>query len=532
MTRHILALYCLLSAVVAWSWDTPTMGWSSWNTYRNNISGHLIKEQAREMCEKGLREAGYIYVNIDDGAFDGRDDDGNLNINLKRFPEGMKPLVDYIHSMGLRAGTYSDAGRNTCASYYDNDKGGVGTGLYGHDIQDMRFLLNDIGFDFIKVDFCGGDNSQNSESLDLDERQRYSEIRAAIDSTGRSDVRFNVCRWNYPGTWVDQVASSWRISEDIWLGWESVKGIIGQNLYLSAYASKGRYNDMDMLEVGRGLSPEEDKTHFGMWCIMSSPLLIGCDLTTLSEESLSLLKNPELLALNQDPLALQAYVAQYSDSVYVLVKDIKNPYSVTRAVAVYNPTDSTRTVTLDFTGIDLAGKIKVRDVFERTDKGTFEQNMAVEVPAHATRIYTLEGEKRLERKRYEAETGRLSAYQEIDNHKAVKSAVYEASPICSGGMKASWLGQAHGNDIVWNNIYSKDGGEYMLDIAWISGEPRGLTIDVNGTTLYKVHGDYSGCDTVRHTFIPIHLDSGENTIRLYNGEDWMPDIDYVDIVKK
>lgn len=532
MKRHMIVFLGLCSFMLAHGWDTPTMGWSSWNTYRNNISDHLIRRQAEEMCRNGLKDAGYTYVNIDDGAFSGRDDNGNLNINPNRFPEGMHPLVDYIHSLGLKAGTYSDAGRNTCASYYDNDKGGEGTGLYGHDLQDMRFLFNDIGFDFIKVDFCGGDPGQNSESLDLDERQRYSEIRAAIDSTGRSDIRFNVCRWNYPGTWVEEVASSWRISEDIWLGWESVKGIIAQNLYLSSYASKGRFNDMDMLEVGRGMSPEEDRTHFGMWCMMSSPLLIGCDLTALSDESLSLLTNPELLALNQDPLALQAYVAQSADGVYVLVKDILEPYSLTRAVAVYNPTDSVRTIDVDFSCLDLGGKVRLRDVFERRDMGMAEQSMRVVVPPHATRIYTLEGEERLERKRYEGETGRLSAYQEIDNHKAVKSGIYEASPVCSGGMKASWLGQHAGNDIVWNNVYSSSGGEYMLDIAWISDEVREFEVEVNGRNVHENSGKSGDWDTVCHTLIPINLNPGENSIRLHNDNDWMPDIDYIEIAKK
>lgn len=530
--RTLLISICLLPAIAASGWDTPTMGWSSWNTYRNNISDSLIRQQALTMSLNGLKDAGYTYINIDDGAFDGRDPDGNLNINLSRFPAGMKPLVDYIHSLGLKAGTYSDAGRNTCASFYDNDSGGVGTGLYGHDRQDMDFLFNTLGFDFIKVDFCGGDPAQNSEQLDLDEPQRYAEIRAAIDSTGRKDVRFNVCRWNYPGTWVEDVASSWRISGDINLSWKSIKDIIAQNLYLSAYASRGRFNDMDMLEVGRGLPAEEDKTHFGIWCMMSSPLLIGCDLTTLTDESLALLTNPELIALNQDTLALQAYVALRADDMYVLVKDIHEPYSLTRAIAVYNPSDTAGTITVGFSPLDLGGPVKVRDVFSRTDTGTFENGMEVYVPAHGTRIFTLEGGSRLERKRYEAETARLSAYQEIMNNQAVQSGIYEPSAICSGGMKASWLGGRPENDIVWNNVYSSEGGEYILTIAWVSDDHREFSVDVNGLTVYEHSVPPGNDNSVNLTELTVSLNPGENQIRLHNDTDPMPDIDYIDLVRK
>ena len=536
--RNLLISICLLSAFTALGWDTPTMGWSSWNTYRNNISDSLIRQQALTMSLSGLKDVGYTYINIDDGAFDGRDAQGNLNINLARFPDGMKPLVEYIHSLGLKAGTYSDAGRNTCASFYDNDNGGEGTGLYGHDRQDLNFLFNTLGFDFIKVDFCGGDPAQNSEELDLDEPQRYAEIRAAIDSTGRTDACFNVCRWNYPGTWVEDVASSWRISGDINLSWKSVKDIIAQNLYLSAYASRGRFNDMDMLEVGRGLPAEEDKTHFGIWCIMSSPLLIGCDLTTLTDESLALLTNPELIALNQDPLALQGYVAQTSGPAYVLVKDILEPYSLTRAIAVYNPADTAETVTVDFNSLDLTGPVKARDVFSRTDAGTFENRMEVAVPAHGTRIFTLEAGSRLERKRYEAETARLSAYQEIMNNRAVGSAIYEPSEQCSGGMKASWLGGRPDNDIVWNNVYSQEGGEYDLTVAWLPGDKGGFTVDVNGTPVYEQtpasgnDGKVNNDGKWEIVGLNISLKPGENIIRLHNDTAPMPDIDYIDVVPR
>ncbi len=280
----------LTSACIAAQTGTPTMGWSSWNTYRVDISDSLIMQQADAMEALGLKKAGYKYVNIDDGYFGGRDQQtGQLLIHPTRFPHGLRTVVEHIHGLGLKAGIYSDVGRNTCGSIYDADTIGVGVGLYGHDRQDCDFFFCDLGFDFIKVDYCGGRPHPKGDTLSLDEQTRYSEIARAISLTGRKDVRLNICRWNFPGTWAAKVASSWRMSQDIRPRWSSVKDIVEQNLYLSAYCRDGHYNDMDMLEVGRGMSEEEDRTHFAVWCMMSSPLLIGCDLTRIKPETLRLL---------------------------------------------------------------------------------------------------------------------------------------------------------------------------------------------------------------------------------------------------
>ncbi|MDE7473073.1 MAG: alpha-galactosidase [Muribaculaceae bacterium] len=520
----------LLVALTMRAVETPTMGWSSWNTYRNNISADLIKSQAAAIVANGLKDAGYLYVNIDDGAFNGRDAEGRLMINLTRFPDGMKPVVDYIHSLGLKAGTYSDAGRNTCASYYDNDTGGVGTGLYTHDREDMAYLFNDLGFDFIKVDFCGGDPGQNSEHLDLDERERYTAIGEAIKATGRDDVRYNICRWNYPGTWVGDVASSWRTTWDIYPEWDAVMNIIAQNLYLSAYAGGGAFNDMDMLEVGRGMSDEEDKTHFGMWCIMSSPLLIGCDLTAISPATLELLTNSELVALNQDPLGLQAYVVSQEAGAYTLVKDVETLHGTTRAVALYNPTDSERTMTLSFADIDLGGEVKVRDLFGRVDMGPMMESMTITVPAHGTRIYRLDGAERHERQLYEAETGWITAYQELENNQTARSGIYEEDPELSGGAKATWLGMRPDNDLQWRDVYSRQGGEYRLTIACISDEDRTFDVEVNDTTIGTVTANSGSATAPVTKTLDVKLNPGSNTIRLYTTTGRrMPDIDYMKV---
>ena len=532
----IIALFMAAAFSVAHTYaagglsGSPTMGWSSWNTYGVNISENLIKQQADAMVQTGLKDVGYDHINIDDGFFGGRDTQtGELKIHPTRFPNGLKLVVDYIHQNGLKAGIYSDAGANTCGNYYNGDTQSVNVGFYNYDQHDANFYFLDCGFDFIKVDFCGGDAPQNHQRLALDPQERYTAISQAIKNTGRSDVRLNVCRWDYPGTWVSDVAFSWRTTHDIGNSWGSVKAILAENLCLSAYCYDGHYNDMDMLEVGRSMTDEEDKTHFGLWCLMSSPLLIGCDLSTIKPTTLSLLKNEELIALNQDSLHLQAYLAAKINGCYLLVKDIETLNGTKRAFAVYNPNDAAKRVNFRFSSIDLGGSVSLRDVFAKTDLGSFSDTYEVDVPAHATRIYLAEAEIRLERTRYEAETAYISDYQELKNNQTEKTGIYEAADYCSGGHKAGWLGQSELNDLVWNNVYSATGGDYELTIGYISGESRNITVSVNGQKVQTVAVNSGGWQQVARKTLVVHLEKGCNEVRLSNPAAWMPDIDYIDL---
>ena len=518
--------------------NPPLMGWSSWNTYGYQINDSVLKAQADAMVDLGFKECGYNHINIDDGFFGGRDKEtGKLLIHPTRFPKGLRPLVDYIHGKGLKAGIYSDAGRNTCASFWGQPKDtiGIGVGLYGHDAQDFDLYFNELNFDFIKIDYCGADAGNNADGLDLDVEQRYKEIAAAIEDvkkkTGRTDITWNICRWAFPGTWVCDLVDSWRTTEDIYLGWASIKSIINQSLYLSAYVSPGHYNDMDMLEVGRGLTDEEDKTHFGMWCMMSSPLLIGCDMHDIKGNALELMQNKELIALDQDPLGLQAYVVKRENGGYVLVKDIEQKFGTKRAIAFYNPTDAAISMSIDFSDVELGGAVKVRDLFEKADKGTFEKSYEVTVPAHGTRIYKLEAEKRHERTLYEAETAWLTGYQEIKNNQAIGSAIYSEKAGCSGGVAVSWLGNAAGNDLQWRNVFSAEGGEYTLRVFFITGENRSMTLNVNGTDVKTYTGNSGGWGTVGSADFNVTLKKGENIVRLYNATGWTGDIDYMELVK-
>ena len=500
----------------------PTMGWSSWNTFSVNISEDIIKGQADAMVSQGLKDVGYEYINIDDGFQYGRRSDGKVRIHPERFPNGLKVVSDYIHSKGLKAGIYSDAGDCTCGSIANGDVKNTNVGMYGYEQIDADYYFKELEFDFIKIDYCGGRN------LSLNEQEQYTRIHDAIINTGR-DVRYNICRWDYPGTWCNGVATSWRTTPDIYDGWESVKGILNDNLYLSAYCYDGGYNDMDMLEVGRSMTAEEDKTHFGMWCIMASPLLIGCNMATINARALELLKNKELIALNQDPLCLQAYVVQHIGDTYVLVKDILNLHSTTRAVALYNPSDKPVQMCISFSELELGGKVSVRDLFEHKDLGQMENALAVMVPAHGTRIYSLNAEKRLPRYLYEAETAFLNDYQEISNNEAAGTAIYQGSDAASGREYAGWLGNRRSNYLEWRDVYVAEDGEYVIRFCAASQESRSFSVDVNGELTGTINVQTPGWNDFREFEFTTTLKAGSNRIQIYNSTAWMPNIDYMTV---
>ncbi len=503
----------------------PVMGWSSWNTYRVHISEELIKTQADAMVSQGLKKAGYQFINVDDGFFGWRDKDGKLHTHPERFPNGLKCVADYIHSKGLKAGIYSDAGSNTCGSIWDNDANGIGVGLYGHEKQDADLFFNEWGFDFIKIDYCGA-----GQQLELDEEKRYTEICCAIKDVCPRNISLNICRWAYPGTWVKKLARSWRISGDINPSWGSVKGIINKNLYLSAYAGDGHYNDMDMLEIGRGLKPEEEEVHFGMWCIMSSPLLIGCDLTTIPEASLTLLKNRELIALNQDPLGLQAYVVQHENAGYVLVKDIEKKRGTVRAVALYNPSDAVCEFSVPFSLLELDGKVKVRDLVKQQSEGVKSGELSYKLPAHSVKILRLEAEQRLEPVRYEAEWAYHPLFDDLA--KRSRGVTYTSYKGASGGMVVTNLGGEAENYAEWSEVYSRKGGSYAMHISYVPAPKkqreimdRKLEVEVNGQKTLLDNLETDASKGVCVVTLPIELKAGNNVVRLCSPYTWTPDID-------
>lgn len=510
----------------------PLMGWSSWNTYRINIDDSLIARQADALVSTGLSDVGYRQVNIDDGFFGYRDSTGVLITHPKRFPNGLKGLVDYIHSLGLKAGIYSDAGANTCGSLWDADPNGVGVGLYGHERQDAQMYFNDLDFDFIKIDYCGA-----GQQLDLDEERRYTEIIDAIRSVAKKPVTVNVCRWAYPGAWVRDIADSWRTTGDISASWGSVKSIIAQNLYMAPYSSAGHYNDMDMLEIGRGLTADEEATHFGMWCMMNSPLLIGCDITNIPESSLALLKNTDLIAINQDTLGVQAEVVQANaDGTYMLAKDLHERFGTERAVALYNPTDTARKMVFDFNVAELGGDVRLRDLLKQEAIGKFKDSFEVTVPAHGVRIYAAEAQSRLPKLRYEAEQAFLPEYNALG--KRARGVKYARNPQASGGVAISNLGGSKENCAIWSDVLCREAGPYMFTLYYIPAEQgarevadRRVELIVNGQPV-KIDATERDRDKgVCTAQCEIDLNKGVNTIAIGSSLTWTPDIDCFTITR-
>ena len=493
----------------------PLMGWSSWNAYMVDISDSIIIHQADLIVERGLKDAGYGNVNIDDGFFGYRDQRGYMIPHPQRFPGGsaqMRSISDHIHSLGLKAGIYSDAGDNTCGSSYNKDLNGIGAGLWMHDVQDADQYFNNWNFDFIKIDYCGGIHRR------LEERNRYEEIRQVIDSVAGRHIDINVCRWDYPGTWVEKIADSWRISGDIRPVWSSVRHIVEKNLYLSAYAHDGHYNDMDMLAVGYnikpspfwedglGLSYAEEEAHFGMWCIMSSPLLLGCDIEYIPEETMRIITNPELIAVNQDPLGLQAHVVQHEGETYVFAKDILRRHGGARAVALYNPSDSAASFSVPADVLEFAGEMKLRDLNLRSNLAPCRV-IEMTLQPRTAKILKVEGE-RIEPVLYEAEWGYCPDFT------AIRGTGVKYIPVegAFGRAVATNLGDSPTNYLEWADVFSLKGGKYRISVRFSSPEAVDFDLVVNG----KAH--HASVATTDSAFVEIPFEveflKGENDVRM------------------
>lgn len=493
----------------------PLMGWSSWNAYMVDISDSIIIHQANLIVKRGLKDAGYGNVNIDDGFFGYRDQRGYMIPHPQRFPGGsaqMRSISDHIHSLGLKAGIYSDAGDNTCGSIYNKDLNGIGAGLWMHDVQDADQYFNNWNFDFIKIDYCGGIHRR------FEERNRYEEIRQVIDSVAGRHIDINVCRWDYPGTWVEKLADSWRISEDIRPVWSSVRHIVEKNLYLSAYAHDGHYNDMDMLAVGYnikpspfgedglGLSYAEEEAHFGMWCIMSSPLLLGCDIECIPEETMRIITNPDLIAVNQDPLGLQAHVVQHEGETYVFAKDILRRHGGARAVALYNPSDSAASFSVQADVLEFAGEMKLRDLNLRSDLAPCRV-IEMTLQPHTAKILKVEGE-RIEPVLYEAEWGYCPDFT------AIRGTGVKYIPVegASGRAVATNLGDSPTNYLEWADVFSLKGGKYRISVRFSSPEAVDFDLVVNG----KAHHASVAATDSAFVEIPFEVEllKGENDVRI------------------
>lgn len=530
LLSYVVANVVFLNAQIR---KTPIMGWASWNNFETYISESIIKRQADSLVSKGLVDLGYRYVNIDDGFLGGRDEKGGLIADTRKFPKGMRELSDYIRSKGLIPGIYSDAGRYTCGSIWqsnDVNPGGLITGLYGNDRRDIDSLIVTWNYDFLKVDFCGGywkNQHVKDPFVRLDEYVRYSEIACAIKNSAKPNIVYNICRWSFPGTWATEIASSWRISGDIKNNIKSIFHIVDLNSYLSAYCSPGRYNDMDMLQLGRGMTEEQDRTHFSMWCIMSSPLLLGNDMMNLDNKTLSIISNPEVIAVNQDSSGLQAQLIYNDNKKYqVWAKPLDGRNSGVRAVALLNRTDKPAIQKIKFADIQLVGKVHVRDLWERVDKGVFEGEYSVEVPAYGTKLLKIKSKKTVLKETFEAETAWLNKFNRIG---VGNYARYTEKTILSGGAQVSNLGADSCNWMEFRDVYARKAGLYRLQLYFVSGESRNLDIRVSGVNYELFNLKSADWNTVDSVTLDVYLKRGQNVIRLSNPNGLAPDIDKIQI---
>jgi hypothetical protein len=507
----------------------PLMGWASWNQFGVNINDSIIKAQADAMVSSGLAFVGFKYINIDDGFFNNRNTDGSLRINLVKFPYGMKSLADYIHSKGLKAGFYSEAGANTCGSIWSSQPGGVGSGLYLHDQQDCDSIFKSWGYDFIKVDYCGGQEQK------LDEKTRYTQIKTAIDNTGRKDISYNVCRWQFPGNWVINVADSWRMSADINLSpgsipkWSEIIRIIDQNAFLAPYACKGHYNDMDMLEVGRGLTAEEDKSHFSMWCILNSPLVLGNNLPFMTQPTKDILTNTEVIAVNQDTSGLQGrIVTDNGAGLQVWGKNLKDRFSNEWAVVLFNRSASAASMSVKWKSLNLIGAASVRDLWSHTDLGVMDSMYTTTVPSHGAVMLKVVGIKSRLQEIFEGEYSWINTFNLTQNGVTVANqGRAESNSICSGRGKAGWIGNSAENYIEFRDVYANVAGKYTLSVTYITGENRNATIRINGIDTLLSNLNSGGWSTLKTISFPVNLKKGDNIIRISNATGWLPDIDKI-----
>ncbi|XVV10032.1 glycoside hydrolase family 27 protein [Actinoplanes sp. CA-131856] len=373
---------------------TPPMGWNSWNTFSCGISESLIRGMADSMVSSGMRDAGYQYVVVDDCWMNpNRDASGNLQADPARFPSGMRALGDYIHGKGLKFGIYQAPLDKTCAQYFGSYPGA--TGSQGHEAQDARQFAA-WGVDYLKYDWCSPTGTIDQQVA------TFARMRDALAATGRP-ILYSInsnsihAKTGPQRDWGD-VANIWRTTEDIQLAWDTVqtngypmgvKNIVDVTVPLSGYARPGAFNDPDMMEVGRGtLSDAEQRSHFALWAMMAAPLIAGNDLRGMSAATQTILKNPRLIAINQDTLGRQAVSVAADGNQRVLAKRLSNDDV---AVALFNQSGSTRTISTTAAAIGKAGSsFTLVDAWTgatTTTSGT----ISASVPSHATVVYRVSG---------------------------------------------------------------------------------------------------------------------------------------------
>ncbi|KAB2035734.1 hypothetical protein ERO13_D04G150200v2 [Gossypium hirsutum] len=354
---------------------TPPMGWNSWNHFGCNIDEKMIRETADALVSTGLSKLGYEYVNIDDcWAEISRDDKGNLVPKKSTFPSGIKALADYVHKKGLKLGIYSDAGYFTCSRRMP--------GSLGYEEQDAKTFAS-WGIDYLKYDNCNNDGSKPT--------QRYPVMTRALMKAGRP-IFFSLCEWGdmHPAEWGAPLGNSWRTTNDISDNWESMISRADQNEIYAEYARPGGWNDPDMLEVGNGgMTKDEYIVHFSLWAISKAPLLLGCDIRNMTRETMDIITNKEVIAVNQDPYGFQAKKVRMEGDQEIWSAPLSG-YKIAVVLLNRGPVRYSTTARWDDIGLDPKTVVQARDLWEhKTLKTTFVGNLTATLRPHSCKLYVL-----------------------------------------------------------------------------------------------------------------------------------------------
>jgi alpha-galactosidase len=346
---------------------TPPMGWNSWNKFASKVSDQVVRQIADAMVSNGMKDAGYVYVNIDDTWEAGRDSQGNIQTNSK-FPD-MKALADYVHSKGLKLGIYSSPGPKTCADY---------TGSFQHEGQDAKTYAG-WGIDYLKYDWCSATGVYDYHSMPA----VYAKMGQALLASGRPIV-FSLCQYgvlNGPQWGASVGGNLWRTTGDISDNWRSMSHIgFDLQLNLAQYAGPGHWNDPDMLEVGNGgMTETEYRTHMSLWALLAAPLLAGNDLRSVAPSILGILTNKEVIAVDQDALGKQAKRVSKDGDLEVWARPLAGG---AYAVGLFNRGDSASKVVARWSDIGLSGQARVRDLWAHADRGSTSGEFAADVPSH------------------------------------------------------------------------------------------------------------------------------------------------------
>ncbi|MGH9433788.1 MAG: glycoside hydrolase family 27 protein [Terriglobia bacterium] len=366
----LLAVFTMLPALALAAHGglaaTPPMGWNSWNHFQCRVSDAVIRAAADAIATNGMKAAGYAYVNIDDCWQGQRDAQGIIHPNSK-FP-GMKALADYVHSKGLKIGIYSSPGPKTCAGY---------AGSYGHELQDAQTYAK-WGIDYLKYDWCSASHVYKPSQMQV----VYTKMSKALNSTGRPIV-FSLCQYGEQAVWrwgASVGGNLWRTTGDISDHYDRMSVIGFDQNGLQKFAGPGHWNDPDMLEVGNGhMSHDEYLTHMSLWCILAAPLLAGNDLSKMTPETLAILTNHEVIAVDQDRAGIQGHRITQEGPFEVWVKPLADG---SKAVGLFNRSEWPMRMRVNFSDIGISGSAAVRDLWAHQDLGTFTGSFFAEVPKH------------------------------------------------------------------------------------------------------------------------------------------------------